>query len=74
MSKNAGRFLGLTLAAVVLGTGLYGTIATINIISATAEPFALWFALGASIIAAAFGLFMITQWASVDEKRQAARH
>lgn len=73
MSKNAGRFLGLTLAVIIFGTGIYGFIAIVNVIHNTAEPLALWFGLGASAVAIALGVFMITQWTSVDEARQ-ARH
>lgn len=74
MNKKLGLFLGLVLSATTLGLGLYGTIATIEAISATAEPFALWFALGACVLVTALGLFMLTQWGTIDEKRQEARH
>lgn len=69
-SRATGRFLGLVLSVVILGAGLYGTIAIINTINATAEPVSLWLALGGCMIAAAIGVFALIMWADTDMKRQ----
>lgn len=69
MSKSAGHFLGLTLAAVIFGCGLYGTLYLCNTIEATAEPIATWFTLGGCVIAAALGTFMIIIWSDQSIRR-----